>query len=61
MTHNVFSTTLQALRKKNGITQEKLASYLGVSLQAVSKWENGSFPDGDLLPKIADFFNVTSI
>ena len=59
MSHNVFSTTLQTLRKKNGITQEKLASYLGVSPQAVSKWENGSFPDGDLLPKIADFFDVT--
>lgn len=59
MTNTVFANTLQALRKKNGVTQEKLAFHLGVSPQAVSKWENGSFPDGDLLPKIADFFQVS--
>lgn len=55
----IFSTRLQALRKENGVTQEQLAGHLGVSPQAVSKWENGSYPDGDLLPKIADFFKVT--
>lgn len=59
MTNTVFANTLQTLRKKNGVTQEKLAFHLGVSPQAVSKWENGSFPDGDLLPKIADFFQVS--
>lgn len=59
MTNTVFANTLQVLRKKNGVTQEKLAFHLGVSPQAVSKWENGSFPDGDLLPKIADFFQVS--
>lgn len=55
----VFSSQLQKLRKENGITQETLAVHLGVSPQAVSKWENGSYPDGDLLPKIADFFGVS--
>lgn len=55
----IFSTRLQTLRKQNGVTQEQLATHLGVSPQAVSKWENGSYPDGDLLPKIADFFEVT--
>lgn len=57
--NNIFSTTLQSLRKKNGITQEQLASYLGVSPQAVSKWENGSYPEGDLLPKISEYFGVS--
>ena len=56
---NVFSTNLQALRKKKGVTQEQLATYLGVSPQAVSKWENGSYPEGDLLPKISEYFEVT--
>ena len=56
---NVFSTNLQALRKKKGVTQEQLASYLGVSPQAVSKWENGSYPEGDLLPKISEYFEVS--
>ena len=37
---------IKALRKKNGLTQEKLAENLGVSYQAVSKWEcNVSIPD----------------
>ena len=54
-----FSVQLQKLRKEKGITQDVLASYLGVSPQAVSKWENGSYPDGDLLPQIADFFGVS--
>lgn len=56
---NVFSINLQALRKKKGVTQEQLASYLGVSPQAVSKWENGSYPEGDLLPKISEYFEVS--
>jgi len=55
----VFSSQLQKLRKEQGVTQESLAVHLGVSPQAVSKWENGSYPDGDLLPKIADFFGVS--
>ena len=57
--NNVFSTTLQTLRKKKGVTQEQLANALGVSAQAVSKWENGSYPEGDLLPRLSDFFGVS--
>jgi len=59
MAGTTFSTTLQTLRKNRGVTQEQLATHLGVSPQAVSKWENGSYPDGDLLPQIADFFEVS--
>lgn len=59
MATTVFSTQLQQLRKEKGIKQETLAQYLGVSAQAVSKWENGSYPEGDLLPKIADYFGVS--
>lgn len=55
-----FASTLQQLRKERKITQEQLASHLGVSGQAVSKWENGSYPEGDLIPKIADFFEVST-
>ena len=37
---------IAALRKKQGITQEALAEQVGVSAQAVSKWENGwNLPD----------------
>lgn len=59
MAVTVLATTLQALRKKRGATQEQLALYLGVSPQAVSKWENGGYPDGDLLPRLADYFEVS--
>jgi transcriptional regulator with XRE-family HTH domain len=54
-----FSATLHLLRKEKKVTQEQLAQKLGVSPQAVSKWENGSYPEGDLLPAIADFFDVS--
>ena len=59
MAATIFSKQLQKLRKERGIKQEQLAEYLGVSTQAVSKWENGSYPDGDLLPKIAAYFEVS--
>ena len=47
------------MRKEKGVKQEELANYVGVSTQAVSKWENGGVPDTELLPKIADFFSVS--
>jgi transcriptional regulator with XRE-family HTH domain len=48
-----------SLRKEKGITQEELGKAVGVSMQAVSKWENGGVPDIELLPAIADHFNIT--
>lgn len=48
------------LRKSKGITQEDLANQLGISYQAVSKWENGiSCPDIALIPKLAFIFGTT--
>ena len=44
------------LRKQHGLSQEQLASKLGVSRQTVSKWEMGTSPDLDNVVKIADFF-----
>ncbi len=47
------------LRRKNGMTQEELASLLGISAQSVSKWETGAtMPDILLLPVLADVFGV---
>ncbi|MBP3886112.1 MAG: helix-turn-helix transcriptional regulator, partial [Cellulosilyticum sp.] len=49
------------LRIAHSITQEKLADYLNVSAQSISKWENGlSYPDITLIPTIALFFNVST-
>lgn len=54
-----FSEQLVRYRKRRGMTQEALASQLNVTPQAVSKWENGSYPDGDLLPQIARALDVS--
>lgn len=47
-------------RKERNMTQEELASQFDISNQAVSKWETGqSYPDVELLPRIADFFEIS--
>ena len=56
---NTFNTTLKSIRKSKGITQEQLADAVGVSGQAVSKWEISGLPDPSLLPAIADYLDVT--
>ena len=51
---------IKALRKRDGRKQEDLAIALGVSNQAVSRWEkDGSYPDMELIPAIANYFNVS--
>ena len=50
-----------ANRKRLGITQDRLAEQLGVTAQAVSKWENDqSCPDITMLPKLAEIFGTTT-
>lgn len=52
--------TIAQLRKEKGLTQEALANRLGVSNQAVSKWESDQCcPDVLLLPKLADEFEIS--
>ncbi|HIV96277.1 MAG TPA: helix-turn-helix domain-containing protein [Candidatus Agathobaculum stercoravium] len=49
------------LRKKRGLSQEELAITLGVSRQAVSKWETGEAkPDTDKVVALAEYFEVTT-
>jgi transcriptional regulator with XRE-family HTH domain len=60
MSNENVGSVIQALRKEKKITQEALAEAIGVSGQAVSKWENGGMPDVYLIPAIADFFGVTT-
>lgn len=59
-TNIILSENIQKYRKKSGLTQEELAGKLGVTFQAVSKWENGrSAPDIMFLPKMADIFGCS--
>ena len=51
---------IKILRGNKGVSQETLADVCGVSMQAVSKWENGqSYPDISILPVLAEYFNVS--
>ena len=51
---------IKELRKRDGRKQEDLAGALGVSNQAVSRWEkDGSYPDMEMIPAIANYFNVS--
>ena len=55
-----FSEKLRNLRKDSGLSQEELAEQMGVSRQAVSKWENGQgFPETEKLLMMGSLFNVS--
>ena len=51
---------IKAKRRERNLTQEEIATMLGVTKAAVSKWENAeSFPDITMLPQIAQLFHIT--
>ncbi len=53
--------TIKELRQKRGITQEEFSEALRVSVQTVSRWENGvNAPDLSMLPQLAVYFKVTT-
>ena len=56
-----IGAAIRELRRRTGITQEKLAAHLGVSVQAVSRWESEiCYPDLEFIPKIANYFRVSA-
>lgn len=55
-----FGDKLSALRRENNVTQEQLAEYLGVSRQAISKWEScTAYPETDKLIKMCELFDCS--
>lgn len=55
-----IGSKIKSLRKRRGLTQEQLAEAIGISFQAVSKWENGiALPDITLAPALASYFGIT--
>ena len=57
----MFATRLKELRKMKGISQIALAQQLGLTQQAVGKWETGrSSPDPSTVAALASYFNVSS-
>ena len=56
-----IGTRIKELRKRKNVTQEQLADVLGVTNQAVSRWESESgYPDIEYIIPIANFFRVTA-
>ena len=52
---------VKKLRTENNTTQDTLATAMGVTPQAISRWESGGgYPDLELLPLLADFFRVST-
>ena len=59
--HIKIGAIIKKLRAENNITQDTLAVALGVTPQAISRWESeGGYPDIELLPALADFFAVST-
>ena len=55
-----IGTKIKEFRKQRGITQEQLANSIGISFQAISKWENNlALPDISLAPILAGYFGVS--
>lgn len=59
MDNNLIGNQITKFRKAKGLTQEELGRSVGVSTQAVSRWECGGAPDITLLPAIADRLGVS--
>ena len=55
----VFGQQIKKFRSEKGYTQEKLGQLVGVTTQAVSKWERGSMPDAEIIPLIAQSLGVS--
>lgn len=57
---NSIGQIIKGLRKRNGLTQSKLAEIIHVSDKTISKWELGlSIPESDILVKLSEYFNVS--
>lgn len=59
MVNSILGSQITKFRKASMLTQEELGRAVGVSTQAVSRWENGGAPDVTLLPAIADKLGVS--
>lgn len=56
---SVIGKQIKKYRTQKGLTQEQLGQLLGVTTQAVSKWERGGTPDAELLPDISQTLGVS--
>ena len=56
----LIGENIKRLRRELNLTQEELATHLGISFQSISKWERGEgYPDITMLPSLANYFNIS--
>lgn len=56
----LIGENIRRLRRERNLTQEEVAVHLGISFQAISKWERGEgYPDITMLPTLASYFGVS--
>lgn len=56
----LIGENIRRLRRERNLTQEEVAVHLGISFQAISKWERGDgYPDITMLPTLASYFGVS--
>ena len=56
---SVIGENIKKYRIESGITQEQLGELIGVTTQAVSRWERGGTPDTEMLPILSDVLGVS--
>lgn len=58
--HLLIGENIKRVRLERGLTQEEVATHLGISFQSISKWERGDgYPDITMLPALADYFGTS--
>lgn len=56
----LIGENIKNVRLERGLTQEEVATHLGISFQSISKWERGDgYPDITMLPALADYFGTS--
>lgn len=56
----LIGENIKKVRLERGLTQEEVATHLGISFQSISKWERGDgYPDITMLPALADYFGTS--
>ncbi|MBQ9514998.1 MAG: helix-turn-helix transcriptional regulator, partial [Ruminococcus sp.] len=56
---SIIGKQIRRFRREKGMTQERLGQLIGVTTQAVSKWERGGTPDAEILPQLSQVLDVS--
>ena len=61
MMNLLIGENIKRMRREQDLTQEEVAAHLGISFQAISKWERrDGFPDITMLPVLANYFGIAN-